>query len=417
MAVVMVPGCRRPVDEVTRIQFSFWGSVYQQANEVDIIAAFERENPDIKVDMLRVGSRYAEKLQSMLVGRVAPDVMMVEIHMYADWAARGVLVDMDAELAEISRESALMPLPQRVARYQGHAYALPVNVGGYGIFYNKAVLRDAGIVIPEDGLTWDWIESVAPQLARRTGNAGAPCDYVMVSPEALLLASAFGAKLFDDLERPTRVTVQTPEMRAAMEYLRRNTASGAMLPRPEINDPSNPIAQLGLFRQGRVPFHVAGRYEVPNLLGRLDFEWGLLALPTGPGGDVGPHGGTFIGVSAQSEQQEAARRFARFYASSQGVAVAMPAGRIVPAYRDMAYGEAFSSLLPGLDSQVFADTMEEGRSQFYNYTPGVAVSRRLFEDRFEQVTAEPDASIDDILSVLAVELERWLARSRAKGLW
>ena len=408
--------CRRVDEGVTRLQFSFWGSIQQQAMEAKIVAAFEQEHPDVQIEMLRIGSRYPEKVQSMLVGRIAPDVMMIDVHAYYDWAARGVLVDLTDEMAAMEQEDEVMPLPHDVVQWRGHVYGLPVNVHGMGLYYNKDILAAAGIEIPEEGPTWAWVEAIAPKLARRIGGADAPCDYVMVSPEALTLAACFGARLFDDLSRPTRVTVDSPEMKAAMTYLRRNVESGAMLARPEINDPGNPQAQGNLFRQGRVAFHIAGRWEVPNLLGRTDFAWDVLPMPAGPAGSVSPHGGTIVGVSADSPHRAAAVAFARFYASRRVAEMVMPAGRIVPVFRDLAYSQAFAATLPGVNARVFADTMKRGRATFYNYTPGVAGSRRLFEDRFEQVTAEPDTPIEAILQTMQLELERWLRRMQQKGL-
>src|SRR6267154_1175517 len=57
-------GCTRQKDGVAHIQYSFFGSVEQAKAEIEMVAQFEREHPDIKVEMLRFGTYYPEKLQA-----------------------------------------------------------------------------------------------------------------------------------------------------------------------------------------------------------------------------------------------------------------------------------------------------------------------------------------------------------------
>lgn len=412
---LLLTACVRPKDEFTRIQFAFFGSVEQMRLEQAIVAEFERTHPEIKVDMLRVGARYSEKITAAIVGRTAPDVMMMSIEYYYDWAARGVLLDLTDELTALEQADPLMPVPQRASFLRDRAYALPINVHAPCLFYNKDLLRRAGVELPPEGVSWAWIETVAPLLARRTGNAQAPADFVMINPDGLVLLTAFAARCFDDPAKPTKVVIDSPEARAAMDYARRMGDAGAFIRGADASDASNPQLGVQLFRDQRVAFHINGRWEVPNIAGRVNFEWGVLPAPAGPRGGTGFHYGTFIGVSAQTKQVEAAKQLARFYASRTAAEIAMKGGRTVPVARSLAYSPEFLELAPEGVNRAFAGTMETGRSTQMLYAPGMQEARRIFYSRFEQLTAEPATPVPVILDLLRGDLARWLEREKLKG--
>jgi ABC-type glycerol-3-phosphate transport system substrate-binding protein len=416
LLVIALVSCVRPPEKVTRLQFAVFGSIEQMKIEQAIVTEFERRNPDIKVDLLRVGARYAEKITAAIVGRTAPDVMMMSVEFYYDWALRGVLVDLTAELDALHAADPLMPVPLRATTFRGRAYGLPINVHAPCLFYNKDLLRRAGVELPAGGVTWEWLEEVAPWLARRTGNPGAPADFLMVSPDGLLLLTAFGGQCFDDPAQPTKVVVDSEPVRRAMDYVQRMGRAGAFIRGAEAADPSNPQLAVQLFRDQRMVFHLNGRWEVPNIAGRVSFDWGVLPIPQVAETGRSFHYGTFIGVSAQSPHREAARRLARFYASRPAAEIAMTGGRTVPVARSLAFSPEFEALAPLGVNRTFADTMEADRSVQMLYTPGMQEARRIFYSRYEQLTSEQAPSVDAVLALLEQDLARWLERQERKGL-
>jgi multiple sugar transport system substrate-binding protein len=411
----LLASCVRPREEVTRLQFAVFGSIEQMKVEQAIVAEFERRHPDIKVDLLRVGARYAEKITSAIVGRTAPDVMMMSVEFYYDWAHRGVLADLTPELDALHAADPLMPVPLRAAHYRGRAYGLPINVHAPCLFYNRDLLRRAGVEIPPGGVTWEWLEAVAPRLARRTGNPAAPADFVMVNPDGLLLLTAFGGRCFDDPARPTQVVVDSEPVRRAMDYVQRMGRAGAFIRGAEAADPSNPQLAVQLFRDQRVVFHLNGRWDVPNIAGRVGFEWGVLPVPQVADTGRGFHYGTFIGVSALSRHQAAARELARFYASRAAAEIAMTGGRTVPVVRSLAFSPEFEALAPAGINRTFAGTMEADRSVQMLYTPGMQEARRIFYSRYEQLASEQAPAVHDVLTLLQQDLTRWLERQQHKG--
>lgn len=411
-AFLLLNGCLRPPEEdAKRIQFSFWGSVQQQRAEEELIAAFREAHPDIEVDVLAIGSRYPEKIQAMFVGGVAPDVVMVNLFVYDEWASRGVLLDLTDDFKKIDEESEILPIPRRAVEREGRMFGVPINAHGMTTFYNRDALRAAGVELPEEGFTWEFLEEIAPRLSRRRGDPDAPTDYLMLMPHPAIIFWQHGVQFFDDLFNPTAVTVNTPEAAEAIELLRRFRRNGYAVP-PEIESDEGTFQ---LFRDGRVAFYFNGRWLTPEFAGNTDFEWDVAPMPSGPVSNITQHGGTVLSIWADSPRKEAARKFLRFYASHRGAEIAMHWQRNVPIFRELAYGDEFLDLRPPENMVHFSETMEDGASQFPMYAPGVQEVTRIFTTHIERALSRPDLPAATILTGMEYDLNRWLNRMRSRG--
>jgi len=402
-------GCVRPPEEdANRILFSIWGSVQQVRAEQEIIRAFREENPDIQVDLMVIGSRYPDKIQAMMVGNVAPDVMMIEMRLYDEWAARGVLVDLTEEFNDLQTENTFLPIPLKAFARDGGVFALPVNCHGLVTFYNSDALRQAGVEIPAEGLSWEYLLEVGPLLSRRAGNPNAPTDYAMMLPPPITIFWQHGVQIFDDLFDPQEVTVNTPEAVAAVKTIRRLLDSGFAVP-PQVEADEGTFQ---LFRDGRVAFYFNGRWMTPEFDGRTAFDWDVVPYPAGPVSNITMHGGTALGVWKNSRRQEAARRFVNFYTSRAGAEIAMKHQRLVPVFKESAYGEEFLSLRPPESMHYFSDTMLEGSSTTFLYAPGSQQVMHIIQNRMQQAMSDRSRSAEEIVTGLEQDLRRWLNRSR-----
>lgn len=411
LSLLTLTGCTRPEGAEKHIQYSFWGSVLQQKTEEKIVRDFEAEHPHIKVDLLCIGSRYADKIQAMMVGDAAPDVIMVESVQYRDWASRGVLLDVTEDMRALERDLTLMPVPRRLFDCAGHFYALPVNCHGLAMYCNLQLLAQAGIPFPSDGITWDQLADVAPKLARRAGNPDAPTDYAMIMPLPLILLWAYGGDLFDNPFHPTRVIVNSPESARVIEYMRRLSTGRLAVP-PDV------AADQGtyqLFRDGKIAFFFSGRWSTPDLAGKTKFDWDVAPIPAGPVRRVTQHGGTGLAVWSKSRHPDEARAFLRYYASKRGQEISMLGGRYVPVWRELAFGKEFLALRPPPGLRRFPETMEADAARFSVYTPGASEVAPIVAARMEQVIAQPEVPASQILSGLEAELNRWLAKYKRKS--
>lgn len=406
--LVFSGGCVRPESDEVRLQFSFWGSVEQQKVEQAIIDGFEAEHPNIRIETLPIGQRYTDKIQAMMVGNVAPDIIMVEMQLMHEWASRGALLDLTEDMALMSEGREVMPLPLMASDHNGKTFAAPVNVSGQAVFVNKTALEQAGVEIPEEGLSWEFIEEVAPKLSRRFGDPEAMTDYAILLPDPLLPIWANGGKVFDDPHNPTRAVINSPGAVEALERHRRLLLNRYAVP-PDV---SADQGTFQLFRDGKVAFHFDGRWRTPDFREIDTFEWDVVPVPSGTEGRISRHGGTFIAISAKTKHPEAAREFLRYYVSEEGALVSMRGGRTIPVFRDLAFGEEFLNSRPPESIRIFSETMEEGASKTPLYAEGLLEAMTIISRRMQQVIAYPDLPAEEILTGLESDLNRWLARRK-----
>lgn len=413
LAVTALAGCVvRERDHRETIRFAVWATPAQQKVEQAIVDAFEKRNPDVRVELLALEYvSYDEKIQAMMVGNEPPDAMLVKNTTYDDWTVRGVLADVTAQATRLDAADVFMPMAKRIFARDGRFHALPVNTHGLVTFVNLDALAAAGVRLPDGDLTWDFILRVAPLLSRRGGGASAPTNYALFEPPAYSILAEHGGALFDDPFRPTRATIDSPAGRAWIAWFQRLQAGGLVAPRGVSLD----AGFYQLFRDGRVAFFFSGRWQVPDFAGKTQFRWDVRPFPSGPHGRVTMHGGTGIAVAAASRHAEAARRFAEFYAGPEGARVSMHAGRTVPVQRRLAHSAEFLALRPPDSPQHFVDTMEKDAAGYWLYAPGALEVHKIVMRRMDEALADPTLDPAIVTRRLQGDLTLWLTRQQRNG--
>lgn len=127
--------------------------VYAQLEE--ITAAFEKENPDVDIDLKTGADDYEPQMKVRLAARNPPDI----------WATHGwsllrysqFLAPLDEEPWAENFDDVLEPV---MKNDDGQFFALPVTTSASGLIYNKTVLEAAG-VDPAGLTTWDALADAA----------------------------------------------------------------------------------------------------------------------------------------------------------------------------------------------------------------------------------------------------------------
>lgn len=115
-----------------------------------IIKAFERENPDLHVRMVGMPSAAtgdATALITAVRGGSPPDVYLLDRFTVNQQASIGLLTDLAPYIAHEKSNLAqsYLPFAWNEIVYQGSPYALPIETDARVLYYNKDLLRHAGI--------------------------------------------------------------------------------------------------------------------------------------------------------------------------------------------------------------------------------------------------------------------------------
>src|ERR1700747_2541825 len=121
---------------------------YQKAAE-----AFGQKNPSIKVNVEVVPGSETDvaKLMTAVRSGAGPDLAVIDRFTIAQRAAAGLLTDLTPlikkEGKDLSQEYSEGPWQE--VTYQNKIYALPTNTDARVLFYNKQILKEAGIDLTE----------------------------------------------------------------------------------------------------------------------------------------------------------------------------------------------------------------------------------------------------------------------------
>jgi multiple sugar transport system substrate-binding protein len=180
-----------------------------------MIARFNAENPDIKIDVNVVAWPGYPQLTAQMAARDPPDLVTMHEGVISDYAAEGLLEPVDSYFARAGiSPSDLTDAARRGVTISNHLYGLPIDTHG-GLFHvNVALFRKAGLmkggkpVLPTSAAE---LISQARQFEQRTGKpylvqslVGDPAG---AARNLYTYMMAQGAVLFPD---PKHIRLNTP---------------------------------------------------------------------------------------------------------------------------------------------------------------------------------------------------------------
>jgi raffinose/stachyose/melibiose transport system substrate-binding protein len=110
-----------------------------------LIQIFEEQNPNITVEIETVGKDYTTVLKTKIASNDVPDIYAVQgLANMQSFVDAGILEDITGE--SFMNRVAVAAKP--AVTYNGSIYALPLDLAGLGVIYNKELFEKAGISAP-----------------------------------------------------------------------------------------------------------------------------------------------------------------------------------------------------------------------------------------------------------------------------
>jgi len=128
------------------ISFANWAAAETAtAKEVaNAIAAFEKASPCITVNSIAIPfAETVSQLTVMTVGNNTPDVMELSSGMPQALAAEGALADLHEDAASMTND--IQPPILQDGESQGRLVALPLSLTPHGFWFNKSLMKAAGL--------------------------------------------------------------------------------------------------------------------------------------------------------------------------------------------------------------------------------------------------------------------------------
>jgi multiple sugar transport system substrate-binding protein len=355
LLAVTLAGCAADTDastgDVIRVQVA--GEPEETAVFEAIAAQYMQTHPDRRVEVIAVPERsdHLALLQTAHAAGDPPDVFVINYREYAPFVVRGAIEPVEPLLR--SREvdfGAYFPAALEAFTFDGALQCMPQNISSLVVYVNTALFEAADIPPPYSGWTFEEFRATAAALT------GSSVHGVYVEPSLVRLAPfvwSNGGEVVDDTDRPTRLALEQPEAREALDALLGLQLADGVMPSAEDLAGQDAISR---FMAGKLAMFLSSRRDTPVLREVSGLEWDVVPLPTLREPASILHSDAYC--LSSSSQTEAAADFIAFATGREGQTLAALGGRTVPSMRSVARSPSFlSPHRPPAHSKVFLDAI------------------------------------------------------------
>lgn len=352
-----------PAQDPNTITFSTWGSPEEMAILRPLVAEFQQQHPDIRVNLLHVPDKYFQKLQSLIAANLAPDVIFVNNINFPLYASNEAFLDLEPYLAQSRSLKAADFYPQTLDgfRWKGQLQGLPRDVSNLVMFYNRELFDKAHLAYPGENWTMEQMLETARRLTVDADKDGHPEQFGVSFQDYFLFwfpyVWSFGGELLNPAR--DRFTLDQPEATAGLQFyadLRNKYHVAPTAAEAGATKPSQ------MFMNGKLAMVLNGRWAVPLYRQNLNFKWDIAPFPKGPKGSVVDADASGWVISRRCAHPDKAWQLVEFLAGKQASEAFTRPGLVIPARRDVAQSQVFMAPgQPPARAKVFLDALEQGR--------------------------------------------------------
>jgi multiple sugar transport system substrate-binding protein len=300
------------------------------------------------------------RLSTSFAGGTPPDLFLLNYRFYGQFAARDVLEPVESRVddSDVFEQEDFYDQAMDAFRFGGTLTCLPQNISSLVVYYNKDLLRQAGVAEPKEGWTWDDLVAAAKKLTKDSNGDGKAEVYGLGVEASLIRIAPFvwsnGAELVDNEENPTTFALDTPEAKQAMKLFFELRGVHKVVPGEEEVEAEDDETR---FQNGRMAMVLSSRRSTPTFRTITKFDWDVAALPQHQEQAGILHADAYCMTKA-SDNKEAAWSFMEYALGPEGAPIVAKSGRTVPSLKEVAESDAFldPSAKPA-NSKVFLDTI------------------------------------------------------------
>ena len=302
---------------------------YKELTGVEVVGEFYSFNDLFDVIEVKIAS-----------GSSDYDVISVDVPMVAAYATRGYITPMDQYFTD-EEKAQFIDSALAAGSWQGTFYAPPMNTSTQCLWYNKALLAEAGIELPESSvenrLTWEQVAEIAGKVLdkvnpeRNNGIFGIDWQQISRVYQMNAVPNSMGGKNIGDDGFTVDGVINNDAWVNALTWYQGLVQSGISSQGIDADEMSN------YFASGKLVFMVGGTWT-PSTLDGLGFaDYGFCAMPAFKGFEdkVGtPTGSWHFGINAASNNKDAAAAFIKFITLGEGSDMWLEINGDVPARKD-----------------------------------------------------------------------------------
>ncbi|MGX1192041.1 ABC transporter substrate-binding protein [Metabacillus sp. SLBN-84] len=378
--------------EKTEVTLAGWGGNPTEEKLLkQTIADFEEKHPNIDVKLEVITEQYMDVIKTRLIGGEGPDVFYLDAFEAPALIETGVIEPLDEYVTEdFDVEDFEKPLLEAFIADE-KTYGFPKDYSTLALFYNKKMLADAGVEVPQ---TWDEFRDAAKKLTK-DGKYG-----FGVAPE---LARQFwlAESLGGDVVKDGKANFASAEVAEALKPIidMHNVDKSAV-------EPKEVGATWGgeVFGQQKAAMVIEGNWAIPFLADTFpDVEYGTAELPSVNGEKSTMAYSVAYVMNAASEKKEASWELLSYLTGKEGMETWTSKGYALPTRKSVAEKLGFDKdelrgpLVAGAE---YATVWSEGTSlpivmnNFNNQFLSAFLGDRPLEEALKEAEKQANSEID-----------------------
>jgi multiple sugar transport system substrate-binding protein len=221
---------------------------------------------------------------------------------------------------------------------------VPQNLSSLVVYYNRDLFDRGRVPRPTEDWTWDDFLHAARALTRDTRGAGRIDQYGLGTEVSIFRLAPFiwqnGGELVDDPRAPTRLTLDAPPAREALQWFVELQTRHRVV--PDLVEEKAESSERR-FLNGRLGMFLNSRRGVPTYRSITTFDWDVAPLPRRRHRAGILHADAYCMPKA-GRAKAAAWTFIEYANSPEGQRTIAASGRTVPSLRVLAESPAFLQL-------------------------------------------------------------------------
>ncbi|WP_274916022.1 extracellular solute-binding protein [Streptomyces sp. WZ-12] len=346
---------------------TFWDTSNdaEKATYRKLAEGFQKEHPKVHVAYVNVpfGDANAKFKNAAGGGAGAPDVMRTDVAWVADFANLGYLAPLDGTPA-LADTADYLPQAVGSTKFDGRTYAAPQVIDTLALFYNKKLLADAGVPVPQ---TFAELGAAAAKIKAKTG---ATALYLRGDDPYWFLPYLYGegGDMVDAAHK--KITIDNATGVRAFRTLKQLVDSKAAV--TDATDGQE--NQLKALKDGTVAMAIDGPWDIEGARAGKAFadqrNLGVAPVPGGSTAKGSPQGGWDLSVYAGSKNLNAAYAFVKYMSSAKVQQQTTERLSLLPTRKSVynapsvQHNEMVAFFKPAVDGAVQRPWIAEGNSLF-----------------------------------------------------
>ncbi len=402
-----VPATQPPPAQKVTITLATWTGADESKELQAVIDKVNAAATDFQIVLQAIPADYYTKVQTMIAGNTAPDLMWLSQEYVANYADSGALMDITSQVAKLSDMPAAKlddyyPGSLAVAKYAGKLYGLPWIAQPVVLYYNPAMFQAAGINPPDESWTWDTFKAAAKKLTIKDAS-GNVTQYGTTfngwPPIQMFIWEAGGEVISTDLKSSP---VDSPEAQQGEQFYK------DIIYNPDYAVPEAVIKEQGfgeMAKAGKVAMFYGGAaddFDYANSVDPKNAKMLMALVPKGPKDRTTFAWTAITGVSTQTKNPDLAIK--AMVALTEGI----HHWKVLAPRKSLSTADVIAASVPGKKDSAAVLLQAAQSMRSFNIIPRHSEWDTMFWEQFQDPLYHDKGTVADLAKAIRPKLEALL---------